>query len=51
MNTIKERMPAYGMPVLEGPLNKPEPVDVRAMMLVLDAYQKAYDSFMALQET
>lgn len=33
MNTIQAKLPAYGMPVLEGPVNKPEVVDVRAMML------------------
>lgn len=33
MNIIQEIRPAYGMPVLEGPMNKPEPVDVRAIML------------------
>ena len=33
MNTIQAKIPAYGMPVLEGPVNKPEPVDVRAMMM------------------
>ncbi len=33
MNTITDKKPAYGMPVLDGAVNKPEPVDVRAMMM------------------
>ncbi len=33
MNTIASKLPAYGMPVLEGAVNKPEVADVRAMML------------------
>lgn len=33
MNTIVTSIPAYGMPILDGPHNKPETVDVRAMMM------------------
>ena len=27
MNTIREKIPAYGMPVLKGPVNNPEKLD------------------------
>lgn len=33
MNTIVTKIPSYGMPILDGPYNKPEKVDVRAMMM------------------
>ncbi len=32
MNTIIERIPAYGMPTLEGPVNKPEKVSMKPPM-------------------
>ena len=32
MNTIQAKIPAYGMPVLEGPINKPEKVNMMPPM-------------------
>ena len=32
MNTIQAKIPAYGMPVLEGPVNKPEKVNMMPPM-------------------
>ncbi len=32
MNTINAKIPEYGMPVLEGPVNKPEPVSMFGQM-------------------
>ena len=32
MNTIQAKIPAYGMPALEGPVNKPEKVNMMPPM-------------------
>ena len=41
MNTIHAKFPAFGMPVLEGPVNKPEVADVRLMMLEMMNKERA----------